>query len=566
MAVHVAPVAGASSTASPLNVSALTAAGVPESVLVPRRDAVLGEHGGIMLPGPSGEDFEAYNTWAHVYLTAMHERYGDAFVLLRDGKPCVFVRSPEMVRRVLLTADFAKTWDSSRESTESVDYVMNLVQPVLKRTVFNLHGEDNAARRKALRPTFLAAGHFVEAFEAAVEQQIASWPERGEIDVLAAAHDILRLNILTAICGDDYSFATGTLTTFHEVMDYFLDRYSVAMHDKNVTDEDEVQMARLADAGRVIVAGFRQMVDERHGGDFAKLNESQRRSVLGCMMRTGEYADEECAATLVNLLIAGGEAPASVLGHTLEEMAYNPAMWQALQAEVDAKIGPDGPIAANVMDTKKTPMIDGCAREGLRLFAPATLVQRVALKDVEIADGVTIPKGTCVGICVSAVHGDAAQFPDPDTFNPNRDNNNYVQLEKGSSFSTFSSGPRGCPGRHVAVTAVRVSLAAIARKYNVSPAEAPRTGHHTMVPKFIRWATRPGINVNIERRETPGGISASPTAAAAHAVPQHEDDLDLDFDSDAAAASAAAAGCPYAAAAAARAAAAAAAAGCPAHQ
>ena len=42
---------------------------------------------------------------------------------------------------MLQSENFGKTWDSEAVSTSQVDYVMNLIQPMLKKTIFNFHGD-----------------------------------------------------------------------------------------------------------------------------------------------------------------------------------------------------------------------------------------------------------------------------------------------------------------------------------------------------------------------------------------------------------------------------------------
>ena len=61
-------------------------------------------------------------------------------------------------------SDFGKTWDSAKVSNSNADYVMNLVQPMVTNTIFNMHGEQNMARRKLLRPTFLGLDAFLRGF------------------------------------------------------------------------------------------------------------------------------------------------------------------------------------------------------------------------------------------------------------------------------------------------------------------------------------------------------------------------------------------------------------------
>ena len=56
--------------------------------------------------------------------------------------------------------------------------------------------------------------------------------------------------------------------------------------------------------------------------------------------------------------------------------------------------------------------ITDCALEGLRLFAPATLVKRQARKDT-VVNGILIPTDTVIELCITAIHQDPKIFPNP---------------------------------------------------------------------------------------------------------------------------------------------------------
>ena len=53
------------------------------------------------------------------------------------------------------------------------------------------------------------------------------------------------------------------------------------------------------------------------------------------------------------------------------------------------------------------------AAELVRLFAPATLVQRTALEATELC-GMHVPKGRVVGVCVHSVQGRGVRLIEPE--------------------------------------------------------------------------------------------------------------------------------------------------------
>lgn len=441
----------------------------------------------IALPGPLEEDFVAYNTYNHNYITELHNKYGDTFKLIRDGQQVVFVRGAKEVRAVLHSEDFGKTWDSEVASGQTqVDYVMNLIQPMLKNTIFNKHGDENFDRRIALRPLFTAPKTFVPLVAPMIRDEIATWSE-GVVDIQDLSHSLLRKNILGVMCGEFAAATYFTIPVFHTGMEHFVQRYANACHDQSVTAEDEVVMKSMYETSLEAVRTFKRLVAG------SEPLEATQRSMLYLHMKAG-YSEEESAATIVNVMIAAGEAPASALAQTLEELGRNPCVQTKLLDEVQG-ICEHGSLERGYIGMDYTEKV---ATEGLRLFAPATLVQRSAMEDTTLAD-VRIPKGTVVGVCVHSVHHNQADWgADASSFNPERPDLDY---ESHPAFVPFSKGQRGCPGKHVALAIVKISLASIVEAFEitVAPGQAP-SAQCPKVPKMVEWSVD-GIPVMLRRRE-----------------------------------------------------------------
>jgi cytochrome P450 len=434
--------------------------------------------------GPS-EDAEAYNTHHHHYLTAMHEQYGDIFATNRDGKPVVFVRSPESLRKVLDSDSFGKTWDSDEMSGQTeVDYVMNLIQPFKKNTIFNMHGEENFKRRALLRPLFTGVKTFVPLIAETTTAEIKQWPE-GVVDIQDLSHRVLRKNILAVMCGSFADQMHHCLETCHEVMEFFVQRYAPACHDQNVSEDDAVMMERLYQAALQVVVDMRRLAEQTE-----EPSPSVARSLLYLMMQAG-LDNEEMARTFVNVMVAAGEAPASALAQTLEELAFNGSIQERLNVEASDVLS--GGIVERYSDLD---FAEACMTEGLRVFAPATLVSRSAKVDTEL-DGVAIPKGMAVGVCVHSVHHDAKQWEQPQVYNPDRKNLDY---EARNGFASFSNGQRGCPGKHLAMMICKISLASIVAEFQLSGVpNHPRSKDCEKVRKFVEWSVD-GIPLQMQRR------------------------------------------------------------------
>merc|ERR1719359_2702710 len=192
------------------------------------------------------------------------------------------------------------------------------------------------------------------------------------------------------------------------------------------------------------------------------------------MMKSG-MSDEEMGATMVNTLLAASEGPAGGLSALFKELSNNDAVQTQAAAEYS-----ECKDDANIEDLS---YVTGCVREALRLYSPVTLVQRQADEDT-VLEGYKIPKGTLAGVCAAAVHTDEAQFSDAAVFDPLRAGLNHHLLEKDVCFMAFSGGPRGYPGKHLAITLMKVAVCKVLEKFELMPAEQETVGR---CYKFVEW-------------------------------------------------------------------------------
>lgn len=453
------------------------------------------------LPGPHQEDSEAYNIGTHHFLSDLHDKYGDRFMLPREGSKVLFVRDFPSVRRVLMSEDFAKTWDVGISADKDVDYVMNLVQPVLKGTVFNLNVESTGSdpmeaaleARRNLRPMFGGKKAFEPIVNRVIVKALEEWKakiaQNSNVDVLDMAHDVIRRAVLVLLCGSMAETANSiAVGSFCDVMNYFVKRYGCGPGEKPFdpafSKEDKIQMEKLRVAGEAIVAEYRRQ--EKSG----ELGTSPADTLCGLKLMTAKgYPDSVCGAMLVNTVIAGGEAPASVFGQLLQEIGFNP--------EVQAKLHED-------VKTTDSSYTRACVLEALRLYAPATLVQRQALFDMELPGGLIVPAGTVVGICVPAVNRDPRNWSNPLSFNAERGHMDVVTtLNSTRSLLSFSGGTRGCPGRHLGVLILNSCLKQFMIHFAISGC-GPRSEWHPKsqghgVRKFAEWPVH-GIPMTVRER------------------------------------------------------------------
>jgi len=85
--------------------------------------------------------------------------------------------------------------------------------------------------------------------------------------------------------------------------------------------------------------------------------------------------------------------------------------------------------------------------ESLRISPLVPGIMRVCTKDYCIPDtSIVIPKYSAVLIPVMSIQSDPENFPNPNTFDPERFMGDNKMKMHPYSYIVFGHGPRGCPG------------------------------------------------------------------------------------------------------------------------
>lgn len=125
---------------------------------------------------------------------------------------------------------------------------------------------------------------------------------------------------------------------------------------------------------------------------------------------------------------------------------------------------------------------------------PQALFRRVALEQVELTDGTTIPQGTEVNIPNLHMQEDAKLYPNPTKFDGYR----YLNLrEKDGSASRyqfvttgydslgFGHGIHGCPGRFFASNEIKLMLAHLIMKFDWKFCDGKRPEHSMVAEQTV---------------------------------------------------------------------------------
>ncbi|MEL7070124.1 MAG: cytochrome P450 [Cyanobacteria bacterium J06581_3] len=203
--------------------------------------------------------------------------------------------------------------------------------------------------------------------------------------------------------------------------------------------------------------------------NYRRANGVTGNDLLGLLMQVEDaddgtrMTDQQLRDESATFIVAGHETTANLLSWTWMLLAQNPQVRERLNAELKTVLNGRPPTVA---DLPQLTYADWVLKESLRLYPPAHEFAREAAEDYEL-DGYIIPKGTTVLGSQWAMHRNPHYFDEPETFQPERwDNDLEKQLPRGVYFP-FNDGPRVCIGKRFSIMEALLLLATISQQFQL---------------------------------------------------------------------------------------------------
>jgi cytochrome P450 len=157
--------------------------------------------------------------------------------------------------------------------------------------------------------------------------------------------------------------------------------------------------------------------------------------LLSRLIADGDLNDQELTGLALMMLIAGHETTGQAIGLSTYFLLQDEDLRRRLAT---------GPALS-----------DAAVGELLRYLTNVQFVTRVALTEVELG-GVSIAKGDCCTISLSAANRDAESFPDPDVF---------AETGARCSHLAFGHGIHQCIGQNLARAEIRIAIGALLQRF-----------------------------------------------------------------------------------------------------
>src|SRR5215213_5449077 len=156
------------------------------------------------------------------------------------------------------------------------------------------------------------------------------------------------------------------------------------------------------------------------------------------------FSDREVRDQLMTLMFAGHDTSTSTLTFMMYELARRPDVIEKLQEEQDEVLGGDTPDIEKL--EREMPYLDQVLDEVLRLYPPAWIGPRRAVKDFEWG-GHSVPRGAYLNYCSWASHRIPEFFPEPEAFRPERFTRERKAALPRGAYVPFGGGKRICIGK-----------------------------------------------------------------------------------------------------------------------
>ncbi|WP_405865065.1 MULTISPECIES: cytochrome P450 [unclassified Streptomyces] len=400
------------------------------------------------------------------FFTSLRD-YGSVVRIRIGPTPAYVVTDPALTRRVLVT--------DAAHFTKGGRYY-DALRVFLGDGVATVADEDTHLRNRRLMQPMFGKAHIAERGNAMIDQvrtMVGAWPEAESRDVFADMNEITLATFLVAVFGADLpAHLEGEFTALmpeimkgtirQVILPPWITRLPLpanrahadrvarlrALIDQAIDHHIDVTASGSASAGSASGAEACP-----HASEARRQQKGLFETLLGVEDQLGRRQLQDEAITL----LAGAiETTGTTLAWTLYEIAGNPAVERRLREEL-ASVCEDRPLRYDDLD--QLPYTRRVLQEAIRKYGVSWMVTRTAARDI-VLGGHLIPEGADVVWSPYLHQHDSSYFPDPDTFDPDRWEEDRVAATRGS-FLAFGDGRRKCIGENFAWVELEIILATV---------------------------------------------------------------------------------------------------------
>ncbi|KOV82678.1 cytochrome P450 [Nocardia sp. NRRL S-836] len=350
-------------------------------------------------------------------LLALHRRFGP---VVRMG-PYTYLLGPEANRFVFANSELFGV-EQAFQSLVPVDGPTSLIVS---------DGEDHKRRRRLVQPALVhrQIANYVPVMRSNAEAVLDEWRPGAVVDVYQEFRRAIRRSTIHALFGSRLAQEADFFGAHLQLLINLIDRNPAVVTWLRRTKAPAWRTAMRA--RRTVDARVYRAIEEARTGSAADDDH-----VLASLVREEDgLSDLEVRDQVVTLIAAGYETTSAAMAWSVFNLLRHNDTWERAA---------DEEFLGNVVN------------ETLRLYPPAVVSARTALRDFEFA-GKRIRQGTFLLYSPYVTHRLPEVWPNPLRFDPDR----WERKPAPHEFLPFGGGPHRCIGAGLAVTELTVMLKAL---------------------------------------------------------------------------------------------------------
>jgi cytochrome P450 family 135 len=401
------------------------------------------------------------------YFARCQRRYGDIFMLREPmGGTAVYLANP---------ADIKTAFAGDPRVFHAGEARWYLKKLLGEKSLIVIDEDEHRDQRRLLMPAFHrdAVARQADQMTGIAAENIAGWPVGKDFPVAPKMNEIALEVILRTVIGATDPARLAAMRTVIPRLLYLKPWETPAIAKPNLLRHRLWRGLdrRFAEVDALLYA---EIAARRADPDLAERTDVLAMLVRGAADEDGRtLTDHELRDHLLAMIAAGHETTATALAWALERMTRDPAVLaKAVQAADASAAG----------DPAGDEYLDAVIKETLRIRPIVFGVSRLLKEPTEIG-GYQLPAGATLIVEIGLVHQNAALYPDPELFDPERMIG--VTLSP-TTWLPFGGGNRRCIGAIFASVEMRHVLREILRRVELSTTtaagEKQKSKHITLVP------------------------------------------------------------------------------------
>lgn len=437
------------------------------------------------LPGPKGipllgNALQVKANRIHLQLEAWAREFGPVFKVTLGKMPVMVVSDHKIIAAMLR--------DRPDGFSRSIKFNQIWVEMGLPTGVFGANGDVWRRQRRMVMAGFDPA-HVKRYFPALKEvaQHLESrWTRNADEQTpINLQADLMRFTVDT-IAGLAFGAKVNTLESDGDLIQKNLDKIFPAIFNRMFAPlptwryipsredrELKVALREVMSAVNGFIAQARERMDHRR--ELVDHPENLLEAMIAAADQPGSGIDDtQVAGNVLTLLLAGEDTTANTMAWLIYLLWINPDALAMASAEVRRVCGDARDVTLEQMG--QLDYMQACLYESMRMRPVAPQLGFQSQKDTVVGD-VQVPKGTMI-LSVMRLDGISEQHvANPTDFMPERwigEDNPLLDTTSPRRVSMpFGGGPRICPGRYLAMLEMKVAMAMLLGRFQITALDTP---------------------------------------------------------------------------------------------